>query len=66
MRLNSKQQNDEAGFAIELVIRTIMSHSPHEHTEDWKKAYRLLQEAQNILVATGFYSEEFDPKLSAY
>jgi len=66
MRLNSKQQNDEAGFAIQLVIRTIMSHSPHEHTEEWMKAYGLLQEAQNILIKTGFYSEKFDPGLASY
>ncbi len=66
MRLNSKQQNDEAGFAIQLVIRTIMSHSPHEHTEEWIKAYKLLEEAQSILVSTGFYSDDFNPNLAAY
>lgn len=66
MRLHGMKQRDDAGFAIQLVIRTIMSHPPDKNKEDWMKAYRLLQEAQNILVETGFYSDDFDPRLAAY
>ena len=66
MRLHGKKQRDDAGLAIQLVIRTIMSHQPDKNKEVWMKAFRLLQEAQNILVETGFYSDDFDPRLAAY
>jgi len=66
MRLHGMKQRDDAGFAIQLVIRTIMSSSPDKNKQDWMKAYQLLQEAQDILVRTGFYSDDFDPSLAAY
>ena len=66
MRLHGMKQRDDAGLAIQLVIRTIMSHSPDKNKQDWMKAYRLLQEAQDILVQTGFYSGDFDPSRAAY
>ncbi len=66
MRLNSSQERDDAGFAIELIRRTILSHSPHGHTQQWKEAQRLLGEAQQILIETGFYSDDFNPSLASY
>ena len=66
MRLNSQEQRDQAGFAIELIKRTVMSHPPCEAWNDWMKAVRLLDEAQEILIKTSFYSKEFDPKDASY
>ena len=63
MKLHGKQQRDDAGFAIELVRRTIMSHPPHE---EWEKALYHLNQAQDILKRTGFYSDDFDPRTAAY
>jgi hypothetical protein len=66
MRLASKEERDQAGFALELIRRTILSHSPHSHTKQWKEAQKLLGEAQQILIETGFYSDDFNPSLASY
>jgi hypothetical protein len=67
MRLNGKKERDQAGFAIELVCRTIMSHPPHgEWSDEWMEALKHLRQAQEILERTGFYSDGYDPKLAAY
>jgi hypothetical protein len=67
MRLNSKKQRDHAGFSVELICRTIMSHSPDgEWNSEWNDALRYLQAAQEILERTGFYSDEYDSTAAAY
>ena len=67
MRLNSKEQRDEAGFAIELVRRTIMSHPPYDGwSDEWREALQHLTQAQEILKRTGFYTDDYDPTLAAY
>jgi len=67
MRLNSKKDRDNAGFSVELICRTIMSHSPNgEWSPEWNEALRHLQAAQEILERTGFYSDEYDSTAAAY
>jgi hypothetical protein len=67
MKLYGERQRDEAGFAIELVCRTIMSHPPYDGwSDEWMDALTHLKQAQEILLRTGFYSDKFDPKLAAY
>lgn len=67
MRLHGKRQRDEAGFAIELVCRTIMSHPPCDGwSDEWMDALDYLKKGQEILKRTGFYSDDYDPKLAAY
>jgi len=34
--------------------------------KDWDAARKKLQEAQELLIASGFYSSDFDPSLAAY
>jgi hypothetical protein len=62
----NQQERDNAGFAIELIKRTIMSTSPQQTSPEWKKALVMLDDAQKILMETGFYSEGFDPSLATY
>ena len=67
VRLHGKKQRDEAGFAVELVCRTIMSHPPYDGwSEEWMDALKHLRQAQEILERTGFYSDDYDPNLAAY
>ena len=67
MRLNSKKERDSAGFALELIRRTIMSHPPYDGwSDEWMNALDHLNKAQEILLQTGFYSDSFDPVLAAY
>jgi len=68
VKLHGKKQRDEAGFAIELVRRTIMSASPHEEgwSKEWMDALKHLSQAQEILQRTGFYSDDYNPTLAAY
>ena len=67
MRLHGKQQRDEAGFAIELVCRTIMSHPPNDGwSDEWMNALDYLKKGQEILRKTSFYSDDFDPNIAAY
>lgn len=67
MRLNSKEQRDKAGFAIELVRRAIMSHPPYDGwSDEWKEALQHLTQAQEILKRTGFYTDDYDPTLAGY
>jgi len=68
MRLTSFEQRDEAGFAVELIIRTTMSFRADDSKKqkDWDAARKKLQEAQELLIASGFYSSDFDPPLAAY
>lgn len=66
MRLNSLDERDQAGFALELIRRTILSTRPDETNKKWKEAYKKLGEAQQILMDSGFYSPEFDPGLASY
>lgn len=68
MRLYSKEERDNAGFAIELNKRTLLSFpadSPdNQAVQD--KAHKYLIKAQELLIESGFYSDEFDPSLAAY
>lgn len=67
MRLQSKEERDSAGFAVELIRRTIMSHPPHDGWNDeWMEALESLSKAQEILERTGFYSEDYEPTLASY
>jgi len=34
--------------------------------KDWDDARKKLQQAQELLVRSGFYSSDFDPSLAAY
>jgi hypothetical protein len=67
MRLNLKSERDSAGYAVELIRRTIMSHPPYDGwSEEWMSALDHLTKAQEILSRTGFYSGGYDPNLAAY
>mgnify|MGYP006277775269 CR=1 FL=1 len=69
MRLHGMQERDRAGFGVELIKRTILSHPPFEKdgwSEEWMTALEHLSKAQEILQRTKFYSDEFDPGLAAY
>ena len=66
MRLNSIEERDQAGQALELIKRTIMSFLPDSPEDDWMEAYELLDKAQESLIKNHFYSENFDPTLAAY
>jgi len=68
MRLTSFEQRDQAGFAVQLIIRTTMSYRAEDSKKqkDWDVARKKLQEAQELLTQSGFYSEDFDPSLAAY
>jgi hypothetical protein len=68
MRLYSKEERDNAGFALELILRTLLSF-PADNPDAQpaqNEALRCLQKAQELLKESGFYSEEFDPSLAAY
>lgn len=68
MRLNSLEQRDQAGLAVQLIIRTTMSFRAENSANQkaWDDARKKLQEAQELLIESGFYSEDFDPTLAAY
>lgn len=67
MRLHGKKERDAAGFAIDLVCRTIMSHPPYDGwSDEWLTALKHLEKGQEILLRTGFYSEDYGDNLSAY
>lgn len=68
MRLYSKEERDDAGLAVELIIRTLLSFPADDRGDQpaWDEAYRCLQRAQDLLKESGFYSDEFDPTLAAY
>lgn len=66
MRLNSIEERDQDGQAIELIRRTILSFRPDMPEDDWTEAYELLVKTQESLIKNHFYSEKFDPKLAAF
>jgi len=68
MRLTSFEQRDQAGFAVQVIIRTTMSFRAEDSKKqkDWDDARKKLQQAQELLVRSGFYSSDFDPSLAAY
>ena len=66
MRLYTKEERDQAGQAIELIRRTILSFPPDNLEDSWDEASELLAKAQESLIKNHFYSEEFDPTLAAY
>ena len=66
MRLQSKDERDSAGFAIELVCRTIMSHPPRDGWNDeWIEALESLSTADPsggaIVVVGRIFAKELDP-----
>lgn len=67
-RLNSLKQRDEGGLAVQLIIRTTISFRAENpvNQKAWDDAREKLQEAQELLMRSGFYSEGFDPTIAAY
>jgi hypothetical protein len=66
MRFSSEEEWDQAGYALQVALQSLMSMDPRGREDQMEDAIAVLERSIVALKNLGVFSKDFDPSLASY